>query len=472
MSDDGAPAVRWEAHTGRAADGSELIGRLGRIVVPENRSVPDGATIELAFVVYESENPEPGPPIFYLAGGPGGSGVEYGGASVTKPLLNLLEIADVVCLDQRGTGLSVPNLSDAPAFEYSLPLDRPVTRDEVIDAFSLAVEECYDHWTYEEGVDLGAYNTRESADDLDDVRRAIGAEKIVPWGASYGSHLGLAYLRRHPEHAARAVLMKVEGPDDTWKLPSLVQSGLERVHALVAADQEVSKKVPDLMGTIAGLLESLDEEPVTIETMALGNKTSLTIGKLDLQYLVSLALGSSRSIAGLPAALYMMEQGEWSHGMRVFLGARNGDVGSAMQMMMDCASGASKERRARIEKERKDPKNLLSDAINGPYFLDACESCDGADLGDEFRGPLECDVPVLFVSGEIDVRTPPENVEAIRAGFSNHAHVLVTNSGHDSPEEDDERYCALVHAFLRGEAVDDTTIELPPVRFRAIRSPR
>src|SRR5215213_10204171 len=47
----------------------------GTLLVPENRSDPQSNLIELAFVRFKSTAKNPGPPIVYLAGGPGGSGV-------------------------------------------------------------------------------------------------------------------------------------------------------------------------------------------------------------------------------------------------------------------------------------------------------------------------------------------------------------------------------------------------------------
>jgi pimeloyl-ACP methyl ester carboxylesterase len=463
------PEVRWEPYTGKAADGSALEGRIGRIRVPENRSVEDGETIELAFVVYESESPDPGPPIYFLVGGPGGPGIEMTAEMATHADIYLLDHGDVVGIDQRGTGLCVPNLGEGPEFTYELPLDRPVTREELAAAYGDASARCYEYWT-EQGVDLSAYNSAESADDVDAVRAALGHEQIIPWGTSYGSHLGLAYLRRHPERVDRAVLMKVEGPDHTFKLPSLVQLRLEHLSELVAADPGLGEQLPDFAGTVAGLIAQLEAEPVTITTSRFGEELSVTLGPLDLQIVVSTALGSAQNAAGLPAAVHLMTQGEFGHMLGFVMRNRRGDVGSAMPMMMDCASWASPERLARIERERADPANVLGDAILAPYYPATCEACGSPDLGDEFRAPLKCDVPVLFVSGDLDARTPPENVEEIRAGFSDHAHVLVVNTGHDARELMSEEYCELVNEFLMGERVESATIELPPLEFRPIRA--
>ena len=49
---------------------------LYRIAVPENRADLQSKVIELAVVQIKSNNPQAGPPIFCLAGGPGGSSIE------------------------------------------------------------------------------------------------------------------------------------------------------------------------------------------------------------------------------------------------------------------------------------------------------------------------------------------------------------------------------------------------------------
>jgi pimeloyl-ACP methyl ester carboxylesterase len=82
-----------------------------------------------------------------------------------------------------------------------------------------------DHWL-EHGVDIGAYAIEESADDIEFLRRALGAKRLRLIGASYGSHLGLSVIRRHEAIVERAVLALVEGPDHTHKLPSRVRAAL------------------------------------------------------------------------------------------------------------------------------------------------------------------------------------------------------------------------------------------------------
>lgn len=460
--------IRWERYEGRAVDGSPLVGDLGRITVPERRGAPNGRTIEIAFVRYRTTNPNPGPPIFYLEGGPGAPGVPGCAFVATHPRLRLLEQADVIGIDQRGTGLGRPDLA-TPDFGYALPLDRAIGRADEAAAFAGAAARAAAYWK-SRGVDLGAYDSAESADDVDDVRRALGLEKIVTYGSSYGSHLSLAYLRRHPDRVERAVLVKVEGPDHTWKLPSTVQARLELVHALAARDPEIRRHVPDLLGAVRALIQRLEHEPVTV-ALARANADSVrvTLGAYDVRRAVASALSATRTVAALPRRVHGWTRGDWASLAEESLDARRDSLGSAMALFMDCASGATAARRERIRREAADSANLLGDALHAPFYPEACAACGDVDLGDAFRGPLRCDVPVLFVSGELDARTPPRNVEEILGGFTNAAHVLVRNAGHDSRELISEEYRDLLQAFLRGEKVESCTITLP-LRFDPIEA--
>ena len=455
----------WESYVGRTADRGRLEGELTHVEVPESRARPAGAKIRLAVVRYRSTNPNPGPPIVYLAGGPGGSSVSRASFFATHPVFDMLAHGDVIGVDQRGLGLTQPNLFEAPEFTYELPLDRAVTAADLIDAYGEAVRRCGAHWA-EQGVDLASYNTRESADDLDAVRQALGYDKIALYGESYGSHLGLAYLKRHGDHVARAVFSRCEGPDHTWKLPSTVQAKLEQLGAIVAADKVVGEKVPDLVGSIRDLIESLNKEPRVVEVpQRQGGTVKVTVGSFDLQLILSRLLGGHREMQTIPAAIHQLSQGNWGLLGGIALGQRRDRIEGAMPIWMDMASGASPSRMKRIERESKDPSNLLGDAINFPYHPALRSVCGNPELGDEFRGPVRCKAPVLFVSGDLDPRTPAANVEDLGDGLPGAVHVVVTNTSHSSREIESDEYRALLRDFLSGKKVESRTIELAPLRF-------
>ena len=85
----------------------------------------------------------------------------------------LREIADVIAFDQRGTGFSKPNLTCLD--RLALPLNTPPAREAAIKELRDNAEDCAFYWHNIQRVDLTGYNTNESADDLEDLRKALGA---------------------------------------------------------------------------------------------------------------------------------------------------------------------------------------------------------------------------------------------------------------------------------------------------------
>ncbi|MEM8892591.1 MAG: alpha/beta hydrolase, partial [Bacteroidota bacterium] len=92
---------------------------LGTFMVPEDRSNPDSREIKISFIRFKSTNPNPASPIVYLAGGPGGSGIQTARSARFDLFMKLREVADVIAYDQRGTGWS----NSLPSFTAMKPVD-------------------------------------------------------------------------------------------------------------------------------------------------------------------------------------------------------------------------------------------------------------------------------------------------------------------------------------------------------------
>lgn len=119
-------------------------------------------------------------------------------------------VADVVLLDQRGTGLSRPALICGKTWEHAR--DEPLDDSEARAAIRQAGLACAEQMG-RLGVRLAAYNPREIADDVDALRQALGAKKVSLVATSFGTRLALEVLRRHGARVDRAVLLGVVGPD-------------------------------------------------------------------------------------------------------------------------------------------------------------------------------------------------------------------------------------------------------------------
>ena len=107
--------IVFEPYVLRTYDGREHRTELGRLSVRENRRGTSSRLIQLAFVRLRSTAARPSAPIVFLAGGPGIPGIGLGQVPVYFGLFERLrEVSDVILLDQRGTGMSSPNLQCPP----------------------------------------------------------------------------------------------------------------------------------------------------------------------------------------------------------------------------------------------------------------------------------------------------------------------------------------------------------------------
>jgi pimeloyl-ACP methyl ester carboxylesterase len=426
-----AGTISFEPYSLKTFDQQEHPAELGKLWVAENRSKNNGRLIQLAFVRLKTTAANPQPPIVFLAGGPGVPGTGIGRVPVYFHLFaRLQEVADVILLDQRGTGLSTPNLQCPPG--KGLAPDTWEAKEKATQALVELVRACAEHWRIQ-GVDLAAFNTNASADDLEDLRRALGAESISLLGHSYGTELALAAVRRHGEHLHRLVLASVQGPDDDVKLPVLTEFGLRRLSRLVAEDSEVNHDLPDLTGSLKQALTRLEQQPVAIPYTdpSTGKSVTLRGGKFVLQLLVEMRFKDGRSVPVLPALVATVARGDYSLFAPLVARLHQGFSNlSIMQFPMTCSDGASIERRTLVS--RQTAQTVLGDPSDLALDPKLCAEVGNPDLGPEFRSPVWSTVLTLFLSGSMDSETPPSNAENVRWGFPNSVHIIVENGFHET----------------------------------------
>ena len=167
--------------------------------------------------------------------------------------------------------------------------------------------------------------------------------------------------------------------------------------------------------------------------------------------------------ARFPALFYRASKGDFTNAAQVWLSQSRDEIGAAMSYMMDCASGQTAARRERIAREAKG--TLLEDLFNFP-FPDVCTEWNAPDLGDEFRSPVKSDIPVLFISGTLDARTPISNAEEYRRGFPNSTHMIIEGAVHSDPLFlSSPKIKQGMMEFLRGQPVTTTKIQGAPLKF-------
>ena len=456
-----AAALNEEPYLFESNGGVSTDALRGSFTVKENRSDPNSRDITLQYVKFPTTNPNPGSPIVYLAGGPGGSGVGTARRQRYPLFQALREVADVIAFDQRGTGWS----SDLPACETDVayPLDEPLEEGKLLSLYKKAAQECIDFWG-EADFDFTAYNTMESARDLEDLRKHLGADKINLWSISYGTHLAMAAVKVMDEKLNRIVMTGGEGLHQTVKLPARTDAFFGRVQDAINKDEAAKAIYPDIAAMMRRVQAKLDAESA-VATVSLedGAAVSFTFGKTDIQMMTSFAIADPRNTARILSLYLALDAGQYDAAAPlIYRFLRSGTIDfSPMSTAMDMASGISDERLALVEAQAKTA--LTGSYLNFPmpHLKDAFGDLD---LGEDFRSTPQSSTPTLLLSGTLDGRTYPESQLEAVAGFSDVTQVLVENAGHNlfmSSPEIGER----IQDFFSGEEADASPVVLPVPNF-------
>jgi pimeloyl-ACP methyl ester carboxylesterase len=235
-----------------------LDGMCGTLAVPEDPAKPNGRKIDLRIAwLRPGDRTDPAPdPVFYLAGGPGQAATEYASA-VSGALHEVLKSRSVFLVDQRGTGKSAP--LDCPKELRDAYKDRDDTA---------AIAEYAGKCAAALKNDARLFTTTVAVEDLDTVRKALGAEKIDLVGVSYGTRVAQQYAMRHPQQT-RAVVLDGVLPNDVVAGGEFART-FERTLTLrgkaCAADPVCAKRYPqDLRTQLATLKQRLASAPVEVD---------------------------------------------------------------------------------------------------------------------------------------------------------------------------------------------------------------
>lgn len=468
-------------------DGNFEFAERGYLFVPENRNKPQSATIGVHFMRFRSTAAQPGAAIFMMAGGPGSSffpGLTAGTAGVGAPAagdfritLQILEdlraAADVVVIDQRGAGLSMPQM-DCPNHQQLVPVDSPYSSEPVTASFKQYVRDCKQAWA-DQGRDIDGYHALQLADDINDLRSALGYQKISLWGGSFGSQWGFVTLRRHPQIIERVAFRGLEPINHTYDSPSEILTSFKAILADAESDPGLAPHVPKggFLNAIKQRIGELGANPVTVPVKdpLTGATQQVAIGADELRQ--AWRPPSSRvDVRTWPASLLAILNGDLSAvaaqaAKAKLFNPRPTANQDAMQMAIDCGLSPSA---ARMEELAKDPAVELTGDLNLFYFA-MCAEWRAPNIQAEWLETLHTDIPALFVHGTWDLSTPLSNATEAIKGFPN-GHLVVVERGthgviNDLYREQPEVIRPLMRRFFAGQSIDDAPerVVLAPVDF-------
>ena len=441
-------------------------GQWGELVVAENRDDPRSRQIKVTFGRLAGTGRTAGVPIFFIAGGPGASGIGSFAGNAGW-LLPLRRFGDLVLVEQRGTGFSRPRLDCAERWDF--PITAPLARRQLIASARRRFAACRRAWQAE-GVDLAGYNTVAYARDIVAVADALGYRRFAVIAFSYGTQIALELLRSHSDRLSRAVLLGAMGTSDSLRDPMDHDAVLGRAAQLLSED-EASSVYPDLVASTAEAIAMLRRRPVAVSIPDAqgGEPIEFVLDELAYRRQMVTRLGIRAELAILPRfnhALLSGEDQEWLRSelrnrLRGLLWMRKGPLAmrSAAQHYATVCAAADPTPRDGAQADR-----LLGHTFH-PALPEACDAWQVPNLGDAFREPPRSDVPVLMFSAELDTKTPLQQAERLLPYLSNARHVVLMNAGHDDLLEVVEEVRARLGAFLAGKAVSASPIVLDPVHF-------
>lgn len=404
----------------RTADGN-VEGLCGTVSVWENRELKQGRHLALKVMVLPAVQGGASDAFFPLAGGPGQSAIEaYPATGFTNAIR---KDHDVVLVDQRGTGGSAPmkcDLRDMTNVQQVLGEEIPAER----------LRACREQLS--QTADLTQYTTSIFADDLDEVRAALGYEKIDVFGGSYGTRAALVYLRQHGNHVRTIALEGVVSPE--YRIPlsfsRALQNSIDQIIERCEATTACQQSYPDLRKEFDTLLTRLDKEPAKADLGAGPSKQTVTISKGLFVSTLRPALYAPQIISVFPLMIHKAYQGDWSIYTSVAFTIRTAmdkSINRDMSLSVTCAEDVAGMTEALIDKE-------TAGTYLGDYqvrqYQNYCKEWAQGRVPADFRAAVHSDVPALLISGALDPATPPAASRETARDLSKNQIVVLNDGTH------------------------------------------
>ncbi len=405
-------------------DGLDQEVRCGVLEVAEDRAAAGAGrrlSIHVAVMPARRRDAE-ADPLFLLAGGPGQ------GAQTFAPLLEpffreVLRRRDIVLVDQRGTGDSSPLACASPADELA-----GLAGGAILETDVAACRAKLD-------ADVRFYASEPAMRDLDQVRAALGYERINLWGGSYGTRAALVYARLFPSRV-RTVVLDGAAPFELRFPLSMAadsQRALDRLLAACAAEAACRAAYPRLSPDLDELLAHLAKRParVSVRHPRTGIAQTVEIGRDAFAAGLRGGLYSPGQQSLLPLVIERATQGDfepWAT-MQLATAAWSRDtMALGVTLSVLCTEDLSRVREAEIESASA--RSFLG-TLEMEGWRQWCGAWPAGELDPRLLEAPPVAVPALVLSGDLDPVTPPRWGEVMARHFTPHRHLVVPGAGHN-----------------------------------------
>lgn len=397
--------------------------RCGIHEVFENREAKSGRKLPLKIILVPARSPHPElKPVFYLAGGPGETNTEFVEAALGS---SFHEDHDIVLVDSRGTGKGHRLACRMPRSDDHLEgyLHTPFA-PEIARACRAELERRFD---------LSQYSTAAMVDDLDEVRQALGYDKINLTGGSFGTYAALMYMRAHGEHVRSAYLVSLVTLENRVPLYHAwgAQWALERLFEQCAADSACHGAYPNLREDFSAVLARLHQAPVqaSVRHPVSGAKTKIDLTEQAFADAVRVMMYSGARGREVPFLIAQAKGGDFDLLAETAIDANRGFYGAAplgLYYAVTCNEFVDRIRPGDVEPATR---GSYAGAARVRDQMASCEAWPKTTLPPGYFEPFRSEVPALLISGNTDPASPPRWGDAVHAFLPNSVHVVV-RGGH------------------------------------------
>ncbi|MCR9248867.1 MAG: alpha/beta hydrolase [bacterium] len=444
-----ARLVNVKSKTFKTSSGVELQGQVGFLEVPENRNNPDSRKIKMKFVHVKSLAENPSTPVIYLEGGGGTSTWEVNSPRDLNDRMEFFEVSDFIYLDRRGAN----DRTLMHIWRDDYPSEFFISEEKATEHYQKMAEQALAQFEKKK-IDITGYNIEEHAQDVNDLASALGFDKYTIFGFSYGSHIGMTVMNLFPEKVERAILVGADAPNQSLNFPSHLGQHIEKISTMVANDSILSETIPDFKSLVYETMEKLEKNPITVTVKNPLNKKNvdLKIGPFGFAVVLRLDIDDANDIPVIPRLVYSVNQGDnsmltWFVQKRMVFAL--GFPGQGINQQL--ATGTSDSRWSTILKEADE--SPFGNVVNFPFSA-VKETWISSNISNDYTTPLKTDIPTLFVTGELDCRTPVQQVEETMKGFSNAVHIKVESAGHEQAQWSWKVANEIIPSFMKGEIIE------------------
>lgn len=333
---------------------------------------------------------------------------EKGGYSDT-----LRNLADVLILDQRGTGASEIRCSEYEKQQFSSQL------------FELEkIKDCLKE--IGNSIDLSLYNSGTSVEDLEDVRSWLGIKKIDFHGMSYGTRIGLEYMRRYPENVSSLILTGTVSPEFGYAtfLDVEIEKQLNKLIYRCKQDSICAANFPNFESQLFQIRDKLSSEPISVKlTNDQNDSVEIKVTDKIFQRLIGQLFLSGNKLEKIPHYVDEAFKGN-------FIPLLKGDQRRVNRIMGVYMSTFCPEDINNNIVNKELLENIFTKGEMGLMEVNACKEWPIFPTPSWLSLPLKGDAPVLLLTGEDDTQTPPRMAEKVKDQLPNAMHLIFPNQGH------------------------------------------